>query len=73
MTRVTRAMGDLVLDKAQQLNELLQQPRDDLMPLSLSVGVAFSDRENPSGDIFQDAAAALQRMQEAGRRGCELY
>jgi GGDEF domain-containing protein len=52
---------------------LLQHPKDDLPPVSLSVGVAFSDRENPKGDIFKDADTALYRVKEAGRKGCEIY
>ena len=73
MTRVTSAMGPLVMNKIRQANQLLQNPKDDLPPVSLSVGVAFSDRKNPQGDIFKDADAALYKVKEAGRNGCEIY
>ena len=63
----------LVLNKINEANELLQHPKDDLPPVSLSVGVAFSDRENPQGDIFKDADAALYRVKEAGRKGCQIF
>ena len=52
---------------------ILQHPKDDLPPVSLSVGVAFSDRKNPQGDIFRDADSALYRVKEAGRKGCAIY
>ena len=73
MTRVSSAMGPLVLNKINHANDLLQHPKDDLPPVSLSVGVAFSDRENPQGDIFTDADSALYRVKEAGRKGCAIY
>ncbi len=73
MTRVNSSMGPLVLNKIARANDLLQHPKDNLPPVSLSVGVAFSDRENPQGDIFTDADTALYRVKEAGRKGCQIY
>ena len=48
-------------------------PKDDLPPFSLSVGVAFSDRKNPKGDIFVDADAAAYRVKNAGGAGCAFH
>ena len=73
MTRANSSMRQLVLNKIQWANELLQHPKDDLPPVSLSVGVAFSDRKDPQGDIFTDADTALYRVKEAGRNGCAIY
>lgn len=73
MTRVDSTLGNLVMDKVNKMNYTLQHPEDDLPPVSLSVGVAFSDRENPQGDIFKDADTALYRVKEAGRNGCRIY
>ena len=73
MTRANSSMGDLVRGKIERANYQLMHPEDDLPPFSLSVGVAFSDRENPQGDIFTDADTALYRVKESGRRGCEIY
>ncbi len=73
MTRVNSSLQQLVLNKINRMNETLQRPKDDLPPISLSVGVAFSDRENPQGDIFRDADTALYRVKEAGRNGCAIY
>jgi GGDEF domain-containing protein len=66
-------MRQLVENKMIRANEMLQNPKDDLPPVSLSVGVAFSDREDPQGDIFKDADTALYRVKEAGRNGCQIY
>ena len=46
MTRVNSSMSQLVHSKINRMNDLLQHPKDDLPPVSLSVGVAFSDRED---------------------------
>lgn len=73
MTRVNSSMRQLVYNKIARANDLLQHPKDDLPPVSISVGVAFSDRENPVGDIFKDADTALYRVKKAGRKGCEIY
>ncbi len=73
MTRANSSMADLVLNKIQRANDLLQHPKDDLPPVSLSVGVAFSDRKNPKGDIFKDADTALYQVKESGRKGCRIF
>ena len=73
MTRVTSAMRALVFEKVEQVNALLADPGEDLDPVSLSFGVAFSDREKPVGDIFQDADTALYRMQEMRHCGCAVF
>ena len=62
MTRITGAMRDLVAEKAGQVNRILRLPAEELAPISLSMGIAFADREAPQGDIFQDADAALERL-----------
>ena len=73
MTRVNSSMRKLVFDKVEQANETLCHPADGLPAISLSVGVAFADRENPQGDILQDADMALYRMKEVRRCGCAVY
>ena len=73
VTRITGDMRGLVEEKVAQLNALLGKPDGDLQPLSLSVGAAFSDREAPDGDVYQDADAALERLRKAGRTGCEFF
>ena len=73
MANANSTMRDQVKAKIDQANMMLQKPKDDLPPTSLSVGVAFADRENPDGDIFKDADTALYRVKEAGRCGCYIY
>ena len=73
MTRVSSAMRPIVSNKIERANELLMHPEDDLPPVSLSVGVAFADRENPQGDIFTDADTAAYRIKRAGGAGCAFF
>ena len=73
LSNVDSSMRDQVKRMIDQANVMLQKPKDDLPPTSLSVGVAFADRENPEGDIFKDADTALYRVKEAGRCGCIIY
>lgn len=73
MTRMTSAMRALVFDKVEEINAMLQKAEEGEMPISLSVGVAFSDRENPGGDIFEDADTALLRMKQVRSCGCAVY
>ena len=73
MTRVDSSMRQVVLNKINNANQILQHPKDDLPPVSLSVGVAFADRENPQGTIYEDADTALYRVKEAGRAGVQIY
>lgn len=59
--------------KIEEANEELSNPTDSLPAVSLSVGVAFSDRKNPKGSISNDADAALYYIKEHGRNNCGFY
>ena len=67
MTRVTGSQKELVFSKIENVNHELQQGTDELSPITLSVGVAFSDLEQPDGDVFQYADAVLVDRIRSGR------
>ncbi|MBR5114019.1 MAG: GGDEF domain-containing protein [Oscillospiraceae bacterium] len=73
MVRANSSMRELVDEKFRQINEILRTPQDGLPSFSLSVGVAFGDRENSTGDIFKDADTALYRTKSVRQGGCEFY
>ena len=73
MVHSTTAMKELVRGKIERANRKLRDTSDGLPPVSISVGVAFSDRASATDDIFKDADRALYRMKEAGRGGVEFY
>ena len=59
-----------IQEKITAVNQELSEPTDGLPAVSLSVGVAFSDRENPGESIFKDADKALYQIKEHGKHGC---
>ena len=62
-----------IQEKIDYINQTLLNPEDDLPAVSLSVGTAFADRENPGESIFKDADKALYYVKEHGRNGCGFY
>jgi len=59
--------------KIRECNSELGRPSDGLPPVSLSVGVAFSDSENKTGDLYKNADSALYVVKEHGRNGIAFY
>ncbi|MBR0474213.1 MAG: EAL domain-containing protein [Erysipelotrichaceae bacterium] len=70
MTRITDSNHNLVYEKVELINELLEKETGNV---SLSFGVAFSDRENAEGDIFEDADKALNTIKDVHKRGCVIF
>ncbi len=74
MTRVYSDLHtDIVIEKIENINNELKNTDDGLPPVSISVGVAFADRENPEGDIFKDADTALYRVKNSGGNGYSIF
>ncbi len=73
MTRMNRELSALVASKAERINNMLNEPEDDLPQVSLSIGVAFADRDNPQGDIFHDADQALQKIKQIKEKGYAIF
>ena len=65
MVDVNQGLSYTVSDKIKSINDALFNPADGLPAVSLSVGVAFTDRENPSQSIFKDADQALYQVKQA--------
>lgn len=73
MVDVTSNLHYTVEDKITSINQELARSEENLPAISLSVGVAFSDRENPGESIFKDADKALYYVKEHGKSGCGFY
>ncbi len=73
MVDVDSDLKEVVREKIAQVNENLSNPTDGLPAVSLSVGVAFFDRENPGDSIFKDADKALYKVKNNGRHSCSFY
>ena len=64
--RVNSSTRAMIEEKIERLNETLS-------PIALTAGAAFSDRENPHGDILRDAGEALQKARQTMDKGCMFY
>lgn len=73
MVEMTSDLQYTIKDKIDYVNEQLSMPEEGIPKVSLSVGAAFSDRENPGESIFKDADKALYHIKENGRNGCGFY
>ncbi len=73
MVQMTSDLAYTIAEKVDAMNQQLLAGADGLPAVSLSVGIAFTDRENPGEDLFKDADAALYRTKENGRCGYSFY
>ena len=73
MVEMTPDLAYTIEEKIEAVNRLLAEPGEGCPAVSLSVGVAFADRENPSDSIFKDADKALYETKNGGRNGCTFY
>lgn len=73
MVEMTSDLKYTIEEKIDYINQVLKNPQDDLPAVSLSVGTAFADRENPGESIFKDADKALYYVKEHGKSGCSFY
>ena len=67
VTRVDRSLESLIREKMEQVCRELPDG------LTLAVGGAFSDRDDPRGDLLQDADAALERLLARSGEGFEFF
>ncbi len=73
MMDVTNNLGYTIEDKIGEINNQLAIHEENVPAVSLSVGAAFTDRENPGKTLFNDADLALYYVKEHGRNGCRIY
>ncbi len=73
MLDVTSDLGYTIEDKISAINHQLATPKENVPAVSLSVGAAFMDRENPGESLFKDADLALYYVKNHGRKGCHIY
>lgn len=73
MVEMTSDLRYTIEEKIEEVNAELAKADEGLPAVSLSVGVAFADRENPGENIFKDADKALYHVKENGKSGCWFY
>ncbi len=73
MVHATSVMRSLVEQKIQRIRQMLRDDSDGTPVVTLSIGVAFSDRPDPTDDILKDADTALYAVKERGKDGYAFY
>lgn len=63
---------DLIIEKINHLNTALEHIKDDIKPVSVSVGIAFSE-VGFNTEVYKNADRALYIVKEKGKKGCEVY
>ena len=73
MVEMTSDLSYTISEKVTEINRQLAIPEGNAPAVSISVGVAFTDRENPGKSLFTDADSALYYTKEHGRCGYTFY
>lgn len=73
MERADSSLTELVRSKMARVADALAHPVDGLPPVTLSVGVAFSDQKPDGVSLYKCADLALYRIKKGGRNGCGFY
>lgn len=73
MVEMTSDLSYTITEKITEINRQLAIADEHTPAVSLSVGVAFTDRPNPGASQFSDADSALYHTKEHGKCGCSFY
>lgn len=73
MIDVSENLRGTVEEKLNALKKSLANDSDGFPAVTLSVGVAFSDRTAPGDSIFEDADSALYYVKNNGRNSSRFY
>ena len=63
-----KGQKSFVDERLTELKENLAKPEGNLPVVTMSIGVAFSDRENPEDTIYKDADKVLYDVKEHGKK-----
>ncbi len=72
LTDITEAQRQIIQQKVNYMNSILSDPKDGLPSVSLSVGVAFTDK-GYSTALYTKADSALYQVKKQGRCGVAFY
>lgn len=73
MVEMTSDLSYTITEKIDEINRQLAITEENVPAVSLSVGVAFTDRKNPGKSQFTDADIALYYTKDHGKCGCSFY
>lgn len=70
LTNLDREYGGFIEQRIGEINRQLLQPEDDLPPVTLSVGGAFSREGDTFQAVYKRADEMLYTVKKNGRQGC---
>lgn len=70
LTNLDREYGSFIEQRIEDINRQLLKPEDDLPPVTLSVGGAFSREGDSFQAVYKRADEMLYAVKKKGRRGC---
>lgn len=70
LTNLDREYGGFIEQRIEDINRQLLQPEDDLPPVTLSVGGAFSREGDSFQAVYKRADEMLYTVKKNGRQGC---
>ena len=75
MMHANPGMKAIISEKMERLNESLNHPRrsNDIPPVSLSIGIAFTEKNLKFDQLYKNADSALYIVKEKGRCGYGFY
>lgn len=73
MPGLGQAQAVAIREKIIRINEELKGAGSDLPPITLSAGVAFHDRPNPTGSLFKDADGILLEHKKTRDTCCAIF
>ena len=60
-------------EKSRSININLQVKDEEIPPVSLSIGIAFGDKDDNTDSLFKKADIALYYTKKIGRNGCSVF
>lgn len=73
MVDISKEYEYMIIRKLEMLQQFLRDTSDGLPLITLGIGVAFSNRENPGDSLFKDTDKALYYVKKHGRNGYSFY
>ena len=68
-----KEFADQLKEKSQSINITLQVKEEDVPPVSISIGLAFGEKNDNTDTLFRKADTALYNTKKQGRSGISIF
>ena len=73
MMDINSSKKEVISRKVADMSQILSRKQENIPPVTVSVGVAFSDQMKEGENLFKNADRALYTVKENGRNGCAFF